>query len=80
LIFSSSATVYGSAVYPINESSTVGVGITNPYGRSKFFIEQILEDLATSPEGKIWGLVTLRYVIVDVYVDQDEAQSTRARR
>lgn len=60
LIFSSSATVYGNAASPVDESSKVGVGITNPYGRSKYFIEQILEDLASSPEGKIWGIVTLR--------------------
>jgi UDP-glucose 4-epimerase len=62
-VFSSSATVYGSApVYylfsfnafylllfllfskvPISESSLVGVGITNPYGRTKYMIEEILK-------------------------------------
>jgi UDP-glucose 4-epimerase len=36
MVFSSSATVYGSAKkYPVTEESPVGVGITNPYGRSK---------------------------------------------
>jgi len=43
-IFSSSATVYGAAEVPITEESQVGVGITNPYGRTKYFIEEILKD------------------------------------
>ena len=47
IVFSSSATVYGSPQYlPINEDHPVGLGITNPYGRTKFFIEEILKDLA----------------------------------
>jgi UDP-glucose 4-epimerase len=32
LVFSSSATVYGTAEAPITEGAQVGVGITNPYG------------------------------------------------
>lgn len=40
-VFSSSATVYGSAPVPIIETSTVGVGITNPYGRTKYFLEEV---------------------------------------
>ena len=70
LVFSSSATVYGAAEkMPITEDTPVGVGITNPYGQSKFLIEKILEDLYKSvpdPEragsgGSTWGIVTLRY-------------------
>lgn len=48
LIFSSSATVYGSAPVPYAESSPVGQGITNPYGQTKYMIEQILRDTANS--------------------------------
>jgi UDP-glucose 4-epimerase len=45
LIFSSSATVYGSNnISPINEDSTIGTNITNPYGQTKYFQEQILQD------------------------------------
>lgn len=45
-VFSSSATVYGLPnSLPISEDHPVGNGITNPYGRSKFFIEQIIQDL-----------------------------------
>ena len=45
-VFSSSATVYGIPNYlPISEDHPVGSGITNPYGRSKFFIEEIIKDL-----------------------------------
>lgn len=48
LVFSSSATVYGSAPVPYVETSTAGQGITNPYGRTKYFIEEILHDTAAS--------------------------------
>ncbi len=44
LVFSSSATVYGEdVIVPIMESSKVG-GVTNPYGRTKLMIEEILRD------------------------------------
>lgn len=46
LVFSSSATVYGSAPIPYDESSPAGIDISNPYGRTKFFIEEILGDVA----------------------------------
>lgn len=47
LVFSSSATVYGKpSELPLRETSTVGVGITNAYGRTKYFIEEILRDSA----------------------------------
>lgn len=35
LVFSSSATVYGSAPYPYEETMQTGTGVTNPYGRTK---------------------------------------------
>ncbi|MGM0453796.1 MAG: UDP-glucose 4-epimerase GalE [Thermodesulfobacteriota bacterium] len=57
-VFSSSATVYGDPEsVPIDE--TASVGPTNPYGRSKLMIEQILRDVAEAePE---WKIVLLRY-------------------
>jgi UDP-glucose 4-epimerase len=60
LIFSSSATVYGQPeALPLTETSRVGVGITNPYGRTKYMIEEILNDLLVSdPE---WAIISLRY-------------------
>ncbi len=48
LVFSSSATVYGSAPYPYEESMQTGIGITNPYGRTKYMIEEIMRDIATA--------------------------------
>ena len=46
-IFSSSATVYGTPEeLPLKETNRVGVGITNPYGQTKFMIEQILQDVS----------------------------------
>jgi len=59
IIFSSSATVYGSPAFiPITESCPKG-DITNPYGRTKGMLEQILTDLNTAdPE---WNVVLLRY-------------------
>ncbi len=45
LVFSSSATVYGSPKeIPISENSKTG-GTTNPYGTSKLIVERILKDL-----------------------------------
>jgi UDP-glucose 4-epimerase len=59
MVFSSSATVYGDpAAVPIREDFPVGA-TTNPYGRSKLIIEQILGDVAVSdPE---WRIALLRY-------------------
>ncbi|PVD23280.1 hypothetical protein C0Q70_16546 [Pomacea canaliculata] len=59
LIFSSSATVYGPPkVLPLVETLETG-GCTNPYGRTKFFIEHILQDICLA-EGD-WNIVILRY-------------------
>lgn len=59
-IFSSSATVYGDPQYsPIDEAHPAGVGLTNPYGWSKFMNEQIVRDAQVAwPE---LGAVLLRY-------------------
>ena len=60
LIFSSSATVYGDPeALPLTEDSRVGVGISNPYGWTKFMIEQILRDEAQAQPG--WEISLLRY-------------------
>ncbi len=48
LVFSSSATVYGGAPIPYSEDSVVGQGITNPYGRTKYFIEEIIRDVTVA--------------------------------
>ena len=50
LVFSSSATVYGSAPVPYTESSPPGQGITNPYGQTKYMIECVLRDVAASDD------------------------------
>lgn len=59
IIFSSSATVYGENTYPVTEDSIVGIGLTNPYGKTKYMIEQILGDLYNSD--KDWSITILRY-------------------
>jgi len=58
IVFSSSATVYGKPQYlPLDEQHPTSA--TNPYGRSKLQIEEILADLAKSdPE---WRIACLRY-------------------
>ena len=59
LVFSSSATVYGSKnPSPLREDMPTG-GTTNPYGTTKYFIEQILQDLCVSDSE--WGVSILRY-------------------
>ena len=58
LIFSSSATVYGIPKYlPLNE--THPLSSTNPYGRTKLHIEEILKDVCESDNE--WSIVCLRY-------------------
>ena len=58
IVFSSSATVYGDPhAVPITEDFPLQA--TNPYGRTKLFIEEILRDLCTSDEQ--WKAVLLRY-------------------
>ena len=58
LVFSSSATVYGKpASVPIKEDFPLST--TNPYGTTKLFIEQILQDLCVAD--KRFSIVLLRY-------------------
>lgn len=59
MVFSSSATVYGDPlIVPISEDCLLG-SATNPYGRSKLMIEQILSDLSASD--RRWKIALLRY-------------------
>lgn len=59
-VFSSSATVYGNpSELPLKETSTVGMGITNPYGQTKFMLERICNDLCVSDP--TWEIMLLRY-------------------
>ena len=59
VVFSSSATVYGEpAQMPISEACPVGQP-TNPYGRSKLMVEDMLRDVAASDPR--WRIAILRY-------------------
>ncbi len=58
LVFSSSATVYGDpASVPIREDFPLSA--TNPYGRSKLMIEDVLRDIAKADD--TWRIALLRY-------------------
>jgi UDP-glucose 4-epimerase len=58
LVFSSSATVYGEPQYlPLDEQHPTSA--TNPYGRTKLHIEEMLHDLAAS--NSAWRIACLRY-------------------
>ena len=58
IVFSSSASVYGEqTVLPIKENASLSV--TNPYGRTKLFIEDIPRDLHGSDSN--WNISILRY-------------------
>ena len=62
LLFSSSATVYGeSTAMPLAEHAPLRA--TNPYGRSKLMVEQMLADLASAHRaaGNPWRIAALRY-------------------
>lgn len=59
IVFSSSATVYGTPEkLPLDESCKTG-GTTNPYGTSKYFQEIMLRDVYASDNE--WNIVLLRY-------------------
>ncbi|KAK7576233.1 hypothetical protein V9T40_012519 [Parthenolecanium corni] len=60
LIFSSSSTVYGDPQFlPLTEEHPTGQNCANPYGRTKFLVEEILKDLCRSD--KDWCVYSLRY-------------------
>ena len=75
IVFSSSATVYGDPAFvPITEECPKGE-ITNPYGRTKGMLEQILTDLHTAdPE---WNVMLLRYFIRSELMNREESVRTR---
>ena len=59
IVFSSSATVYGDpAIVPITEYSPTGA-TTNPYGRSKYMVEECFSDLFDAEND--WSITLLRY-------------------
>jgi len=59
IVFSSSATVYGDPeTMPITEASATGA-TTNPYGRSKYMVEQCMSDLYNADTS--WSITLLRY-------------------
>lgn len=59
MVFSSSATVYGDPAFvPITETCPLNPP-TNPYGRTKAMLEQILTDMHTSDNE--WSIMLLRY-------------------
>jgi UDP-glucose 4-epimerase len=64
IVFSSSATVYGDPMTKNKDPAAITeeypLQATNPYGRTKLFIEEILRDVAISAPGK-WKIVLLRY-------------------
>ncbi|ODM92312.1 UDP-glucose 4-epimerase [Orchesella cincta] len=59
LVFSSSCCVYGDPEFlPITEEHPTG-NVTNVYGRTKYFIEEMLKDLSKSDPK--WNIISLRY-------------------
>ena len=60
IIFSSSATVYGDHDgAKLTEKHQTGIGITNPYGHTKYMIEEILKDLSKAQPD--FEITILRY-------------------
>ena len=59
ILFSSSATVYGEPQHlPIAETHPTG-NCSNPYGKTKVFVEEILKDVAEAEPD--WNILLLRY-------------------
>ncbi|KAL1115305.1 hypothetical protein AAG570_007336 [Ranatra chinensis] len=59
-VYSSSSTVYGTPqCLPLDEGHPTGQGCTNPYGKSKFMVEEMFKDLCSAD--KCWRVISLRY-------------------
>ncbi|KAL0278522.1 UNVERIFIED_CONTAM: hypothetical protein PYX00_000328 [Menopon gallinae] len=59
LVFSSSCTIYGNPdELPITENHKIG-DVTNVYGKTKYFIEEMLKDITQAD--KNWNIISLRY-------------------
>ena len=59
IVFSSSATVYGQPSYlPVDEHHPTGACV-NPYGKTKYFMEEIMQDVCTA--NPHWSATLLRY-------------------
>ena len=62
LVFSSSSCVYGNPEYlPIDENHPTGAGITNPYGRTKYFTEEIIKDLCRADKVEYHPLLIYKH-------------------
>lgn len=60
MIFSSSATIYGDqGIEQCVETLETGIKLTNPYGKTKYMIEEILKDLAIADPA--FNIIALRY-------------------
>uniref|UniRef100_A0A1B6FBE9 UDP-glucose 4-epimerase n=1 Tax=Cuerna arida TaxID=1464854 RepID=A0A1B6FBE9_9HEMI len=60
IVYSSSSTVYGIPQFlPLTENHPTGQGCTNPYGKSKYFVEEILKDVCLADN--TWKVISLRY-------------------
>lgn len=60
MVYSSSCTVYGDPQkLPLDENHVTGIGLTSPYGKSKYFCEEIMKDLCKS--NPMWTVISLRY-------------------
>jgi len=60
IVFSSSATVYGIPQYlPLSEAHPAGA-CTNPYGKTKYFIEQIISDQCDAD--KVTGIIGFKWI------------------
>ena len=72
IVFSSSATVYGDPEYlPVDEKHPTGK-CTNPYGKTKYFMEEIIKDQCTANH-----VIRENYVIkVSFFWDQGKDMSS----
>lgn len=60
IVFSSSSVVYGSSSPPLTEATPTGQGILNPYGKTKWVVEELLKDMARAYPLR-WRIQILRY-------------------
>lgn len=69
LVFSSSCTVYGEPTQlPITEEHPIGGNITNVYGKTKYFIEEMLQDVTYANKVRRQANYFTNFVVYLLYI------------
>ena len=67
IVFSSSATVYGDPEYlPVDEKHPTGK-CTNPYGKTKYFMEEIIKDVCAANNVSDFNSTNVNSILIIIF-------------